>query len=165
MIAKPRTIVGASLLIQAPTGGYDVDKVINAGSNRWSLKLGLGAIWPVSPGWLFEADIGAWFFGDNDEFVGTTREQEPIGSVEFHLVRTINPSLWASLDLNYYVGGQTTVGEDVRADPQRNSRLGATVLIPFKGRHAIRTSFSTGIITDSGGDYDTFTLSYVYAWL
>ena len=162
--AEPRTIIGASILVQPPTGAYEPDKVINSGTNRWAFKLATGVIWPVRPRWLVEADVGAWFFTDNDEFLGTTRQQDPIYSAEFHLVRRVKPGFWASLDLNFYVGGQTTVGQDLRADLQRNSRFGGTVVIPFKGRHAIRTSYSTGIVTNSGGDYETFSLNYAYVW-
>ena len=162
--AEPRTIIGASILVQPPTGAYEPDKVINTGTNRWAFKLATGVIWPVRPRWLVEADVGAWFFTDNDEFLGTTRQQDPIYSAEFHLVRRVKPGFWASLDLNFYVGGQTTVGQDLRADLQRNSRFGGTVVIPFKGRHAIRTSYSTGIVTNSGGDYETFSLNYAYVW-
>ena len=162
--AEPRTIIGASILVQPPTGAYEPAKVINTGTNRWAFKLATGVIWPVRPRWLVEADVGAWFFTDNDEFLGTTRQQDPIYSAEFHLVRRVKPGFWASLDLNFYVGGQTTVGQDLRADLQRNSRFGGTVVIPFKGRHAIRTSYSTGIVTNSGGDYETFSLNYAYVW-
>ena len=42
--------------------------------------------------------------------------------------------------------------------------LGATLVFPIKGRHALRTSISTGAVTESGGDYEIFTLSYLYAW-
>ena len=34
----------------------------------------------------------------------------------------------------------------------------------WKGRHAIRTSFSTGTVTSSGGDFDMISLVYAYAW-
>jgi hypothetical protein len=30
--------------------------------------------------------------------------------------------------------------------------------------HAVRGSFSTGVTTESGGDYDMFNFSYIYAW-
>ena len=158
--SKPRPILGASILIQAPTGGYDPDKYINVGSNRWSTKLALGGIWPIRPAWLLEADLGIWFFGENDEFVGTTRQQDPIYSAEFHLVKRIRPGFWASLDLNYYSGGRTTIDNDARFDRQRNSRFGATLLVPVRGHHAIRGSASTGIATSAGGDYNTFSLAY-----
>ena len=39
---NPETIVGASLLVQAPTGEYESDKVINLGTNRWSVKPAIG---------------------------------------------------------------------------------------------------------------------------
>ncbi len=162
--AKPRTIIGASVLVQAPTGGYEPDKLINAGTNRWAVKPALGVIWPVLPTWLVEFELGVWIFGDNDNFLGTTRQQDPILSSEFHLVKRIRPGFWASLDVNYYVGGRTTVDQAHRADLQRNSRIGGTLVFPFKGRQAIRVGFSTGIVTKSGGDFESFSLSYVYAW-
>jgi len=162
--AKPRTIIGASILIQPPTGAYEPDKIINAGTNRWAAKIGLGLIWPLRPKWLLEANIGAWFFGDNDEFVGRTRQQAPITSAEFHLVKRVRPGFWASLDLNYYRGGQTTIDGDVRADQLRNSRLGGTLVVPFMGHHAIRANYNTGLATKSGGDYDTFSVNYAYFW-
>jgi hypothetical protein len=162
--AKPRTIVGASILVQAPTSGYESDKVINAGTNRWAVKPAVGVIWPMRPTWLVELELGAWFFGENDEFLGTTRAQDPILSGEFHLVKRIRPGFWASLDANLYGGGRTTVDADERADLQRNSRLGGTFLFPFKGRQAIRIAYSAGIVTKSGGDFQSVSVSYVLAW-
>lgn len=161
---NPRTIVGVSLLIQAPTGEYEADKLINLGTNRWSVKPAIGVIWPMRRTWLLEAEIGVWIFEDNDEFLGATRQQDPVVSTEVHLVKRIRPGFWASLDANFYAGGRTTVGETTRADLQRNSRIGATVVFPIKGKHAVRSSFSAGAVTRSGGDYEVFTLSYLYAW-
>jgi len=160
----PRVIVGASLLVQAPTGEYESDKVINLGTNRWSVRPAVGVIWPLHPRWLLEFEVGAWFFSDNDDFLGQTREQDTILSTEFHLIRRIRPGFWASLDANFYVGGRTNVGENTQANLQRNSRVGATLVFPIRGRHAIRGGFSTGVVTESGGDYEIYTLSYIYAW-
>lgn len=162
--ADPHTIIGASLMIQPPTGAYEPDKLINAGTNRWAAKLGAGAIWPIRPTWLFEVDLGAWFFTDNDEFLGQTREQDPIMSVEFHLVKRIRPGFWASLDANYYYGGKSTVGDLPSEDLQRNSRFGGTLVFPFQHRHAIRLAYSTGVVTESGGDYDVYSINYAYLW-
>jgi hypothetical protein len=113
---------------------------------------------------LLEVDLGVWLFGDNDEFVGTTRQQDPIYSAAFYLVKRIKPGLWASLDLNYYSGGRSTIDDEARSDWQRNSRIGATLLFPVTTRHAIRVSASTGITTRTGGDYNTFSLAYARAW-
>jgi hypothetical protein len=160
----PQTIVGASVLIQAPTGDYEADKLINIGTNRWSVKPAIGVIWPLRPTWLLEFELGAWFFGDNDDFLGESRKQDPILSTEFHLIKRIRRSFWASLDANFYVGGRTSIGENEQANLQRNSRVGATVVFPFRRGHAIRSSISTGVVTESGGDFKMFTLSYLYAW-
>jgi hypothetical protein len=164
LIAEPGPIIGVSILVQAPTGGYETDKVLNAGTNRWGIKPALGMILPFRPGWLFEFEIGAWLIGDNDEFVGMTREQEPIYSAEVHLVKNVRSGFWASLDANYYTGGESTIGGVERNDLQRNSRFGATLFFPFKRKHGFRVSYSTGLVTESGGDYEKFGLHYLYAW-
>lgn len=160
----PKTIIGASLLVQAPTGDYDGDRLINLGTNRWALKPAIGVIVPLHPTWLFEVEVGAWFFGDNDDFLGATRAQDPIVSTEAHLIKRIRPGFWASLDVNYYVGGETRIGDDFRDDLQRNSRAGFTLVFPVKRRYAIRAGFSTGIATRSGGDFEMVSLSGSYAW-
>jgi hypothetical protein len=158
--ASPRPILGASLKILAPVGDYEIDRLINVGANRWAVKAELGYMIPIIPKLLLEFELGAWFFGDNDEFLGVTRKQRPIIATEFHLVRRFKPGFWAALDLNFYRGGRSMF-DDVRAgDLQRNSRLGGTVVFPFGGRHAIKAAYSTGVVTKSGGDFETFILSY-----
>lgn len=162
--ADPRPIIGASLLVQAPTGDYDGDRLLNLGTNRWSVKPAVGMIVPLHPTWLLEVEIGAWLFTDNDDFFGETRKQDPIVSTEIHLIKRLRPGLWASLDANYYIGGETRVGNDLADDLQRNSRFGATFVVPIKGGHAIRGSFSTGLTTESGADFQMYSLSYFYVW-
>jgi hypothetical protein len=160
----PRTIIGASVIVQAPTGDYDDNRLINLGTNRWAIKPALGMIVPLHPTWLFEVELGVWLFGDNDDFLGVTREQEPIVSTEIHLIKRIRPGLWASLDANYYAGGKTRIGPEFSDDLQRNSRAGFTLVFPVQGRHAVRAGYSTGISTRSGGDFEMFSLTWAYAW-
>jgi hypothetical protein len=160
----PRTIVGASILVSAPTGGYDSDKIFNAGSNRWAIKPAIGVIYPLRPKLLLEFEAGFWLFDDNDEFLGVTRSQDPVFSAEFHVIKRIRPGFWAALDLNYYAGGRTEVDGVSRDDEQENSRIGATVLVPFKRQHAIRVAASVPLSTKIGGDFNTVTISYAYVW-
>jgi hypothetical protein len=162
--AKPETIVGASILVSAPTGDWEPDKVINAGLNRWAVKPAIGVIYPLRPKLLLEFEVGAWFIGDNDEFLGATREQDPILSTEFHVIKRIRPGFWASLDVNYYWGGRSEVGDVTRDDRLENSRVGATFVMPFKRRHALRIAASVPLNTSAGGDFDTVTVSYAYVW-
>lgn len=163
--ADPNPIMGASLMISAPTGSYDADRAINVGSNRWAIKPAIGYIHPLARRWLTEFELGVWVFGDNDDFLGMKREQNPVATGEFHLVKRVRPGFWFSLDLNYYYGGRTILDGVENADLQRNSRAGFTLTFPWKHKHAIRTSFSTGTVTSSGGDFDMFTFMYAYAWI
>jgi hypothetical protein len=158
--ANPHPILGASVKIVAPTGDYDPDKLINIGTNRWAIKGELGYMIPIEPRWLLEFELGGWIIGDNDDFLDTTREQDPVVTGEFHLVRRIRPGFWASLDLNYYTGGRSTIDGEPVADLQRNSRVGGTVVVPFRGRHAFKVGYSIGVVTESGGDFEMLILSY-----
>jgi hypothetical protein len=157
---NPHPILGASVRVLAPTGSYDPDKLINVGANRWAVKAELGSIFPLNPPWHLEFEVGAWFFGDNDRFLGAVREQRPVLSLEAHLVRRFRPGFWASLDGNFFAGGRNVIDGEPTDTLQRNSRLGLTVVFPFRRRHALKASYSTGVVTESGGNYRSFVLSY-----
>ena len=158
--ANPHTIIGASLKVVAPTGHYDSDRLINVGSNRWAVRAQLGSIIPLRPKWLLELTAGAWFFADDDDFIAGKKEQEPIYSVQTNLIKRIRPGLWASLDLTYFTGGRQTIGGNQLGDTQRNVKVGGTVVVPFRGRHAIKIGYAHGAITKYGTDFDQFLVSY-----
>jgi hypothetical protein len=162
MRAAPRPIVGVSLKLAPPTGYYRRDRFINVGSNRWAGRVQLGAILPLRPRWLLELDAGVWLFGDDDEYPGGRRAQDPIYALETHLVYRFRPGLWASLDINWYTGGRQTIGGEEREDRQRNVRLGATLAFPFRQRHALKLGYSTATRTRSGSDSDQILVSYQF---
>lgn len=157
---EPRPILGVSVKLLPPTGHYDSDRFINVGSNRWAGRLQLGAIFPLRPRWLLELDAGAWLFGDDKDYAGGRREQDPIYAFEAHLVHRFRPGLWVSFDSNFFTGGQQTIGGEEREDLQRNVRLGATVAVPFRGRHAVKFGFSTAARTRFGSDSKQLLVSY-----
>ena len=161
---NPKTIVGTSLLIHAPTGDYDSTKLFNIGTNRWGAKPAVGIIWPLHPTWLLEFEVGAWFFGENRDFLGQSRKQDPILSTEFHLIKRFRPGFWLSLDANFYVGGETRLGGAEAGNLQRNSRVGLTGVFPIRPGHALRGSISTGAITETGGDFEILGLAYIHSW-
>jgi hypothetical protein len=158
--ADPHPILGASIKVVAPTGDYDSDRLLNVGANRWAVKPELGYMLPLALKWLLELEAGVWLFGDDDDFVAGKKEQDPIYAFEVHLVRRFKPGFWASLDANYYTGGRQTIGGDRLRDVQRNGRIGATLVVPFAGRHAIKIGYATGSVTNYGTDFDQFFLSY-----
>jgi len=158
--ASPRQILGVSLKAVLPSGKYESGRLINIGAHRWALKAELGHVLPLRPRWLLELEAGVWVFGDDDAFVGGKREQDPLVAAEAHLVRRFPRGFWASLELNYYTGGRTTIAGQVRADLQRNARIGGTLLVPFRRRHALKLGFSRGVTTETGSDFNQALVTY-----
>jgi hypothetical protein len=159
-----RTIVGVSVTVAPPLGQYDETKLINLGTNRWSIKPELGLSQAVGR-WVVEAMAGVWFFTDNANFVGgRTREQDPIVATQAHLTFKFKRSMWLAADANYFTGGRTTIGGRQNLDLQRNSRIGATFSSTVGPRQAIRLSVSRGAFTTIGADFLSIGASYSYAW-
>ena len=161
---RPKTLIGASMVVKAPTGQYDPSKLINIGTNRWSFKPELGIV-RVMGRWAIDAYVGGWFYTDNTEFFGgLTREQDPILSTQCHARYLIKPGLWVAVDGNFWWGGQTTINGVESDDLQRNSRVGATVAMRIGRNHSLRIAASTGAVTRIGGDFDSIGASYGYSW-
>lgn len=162
---RPKTLLGASLIVRAPTGQYDPTRLINIGTNRWAFKPEIGVV-QVMGRWALDAYVGVWFFTENSDFFGgATREQDPISSGQVHVRYLFKRGLWAALDANYWYGGKATndgVGGD---DLQNNSRVGFTVSWQVKRSHNLRFAASRGAFTSIGGDFDSFGLSYGYTWM
>jgi hypothetical protein len=160
--AKPRPILAVGVKLVAPTGQYDDNRLINIGSNRWATRVRLGYIQPLTNFWVLELSLGTWFFRDNKEFFGGVREQESITAFDASLIRRIRPGFWVSLDGTHYSGGRTKVNGNSRPNYQRNSRLGFAVSHPIARRHLWKLSVTSDISSESGGDFDTVSLSYAY---
>lgn len=158
--AEPQPLVGASLKVIAPTGEYYSDRLVNIGANRWTTRFKLGSVHPLRPKVLLELSASAWFFGDDEDFVSGTKEQDPIYSAEANLIKRIRPGLWASLDATYYYGGRQTIDGEALRNAQSNVKLGGTLVVPFLRRHAIKVGYANGVITRYGEDFNQFFLTY-----
>lgn len=162
--AQSRPLVGASLVIIAPTGQYDSSKLINIGSNRWSFKPEIGLALPLQR-WLLETSLAAWFYTDNDAFFGgQRRHQEYIAAVQAHVSYTFRPGWWISASSTYYRGGRTTVGGIQNDDVQGNTRAGVAVSAPLTAHQSLKLMWTSGVSTRFGGDFDTWGLFWQYAW-
>ncbi len=162
---RPRTLIGASVVVKGPTGEYDPSKLINIGANRWAVKPEIGFV-QVMGHWVIDAYVGGWFFSDNDNFAGgMLREQNPIFSSQIHLRYLIKRGLWAAIDGNFWRGGQTTLDGALSEDLQRNSRIGLTVSTNLGHGHNLRIAASRGAITRIGGDFTSIGASYGYSWM
>jgi hypothetical protein len=157
-------IIGASLQVSAPLGQYDADKLVNIGTNRWFFRPELGISKAFGPLTL-ELAADVTLYTENHDFLGgQTREQDPIYSVQGHLIYLLRSGIWVAINGNYYTGGRTTVDGVRGNDLQQNSRVGATVALPVNRYHSIKLYASTGVSTRTGTDLDTIGVAWQYRW-
>jgi len=157
-------IIGASLTAWAPVGQYDETKLINFGTHRWSLKPEIGASQALGP-WIVELIGAAQFYQDNDEFLtNSTREQEPVYSVQGGGIRSFGSGAWLALFATYYSGGRTTVDGVRSRDFKENSRIGVTLSLPINRNNSIRVYANTGVSTRTGSDFDALGVAWQYRW-
>jgi hypothetical protein len=160
---RQRTTIGASIVVQAPLGQYDPNKLINIGSNRWAGKPELGISRRIGR-WYLDFYGGVWIFSKNSDFRGAVRTQNPIASGQFHLSYNIRPRMWAAFDANFYSGGRTAVNGIPSTTLQRNSRVGGTFAFPLDRHSSFKISASTGAVTTIGAAFTTIAIAYQRLW-
>jgi hypothetical protein len=161
---QQKTIVGGSLLVVTPTSDYNSDKLLNLGSNRWSIRPELGVSRAFGK-WSVELIASAWLFGDNDNFFGgNTLEQDPLYVAKTHIIYSLRPGFWFGLSLGLGRGGQTSVAGESRATEQENFRYGVHMAYPISEHHGINGSFATAKNQGAGTEFNVFALGYKYAW-
>ena len=160
---RQKTNLGASIVVVAPTGQYDPNKLINIGSNRWAFKPEMGLSRSVGR-WVLDVYGGTWLFTANKNFQRQVRKQSPIGTAQFHASYNLRPRFWVAFNTNFFTGGRTTVNGVRRLDFQRNSRVGGTVSIPLDRRQSVKFAFSTGAFTTIGADFRSVAVAYQYLW-
>jgi hypothetical protein len=163
--APPRTIVGTSLTVAAPSGQYDHTKLINLGTHRWAFKPEVGISVPKGPRDV-DAYAGVWLFTANDDFYpgGLTRTQDPVVALQGHVSYTFKPRLWLAVDGTWYSGGTAQVEGNEPIGSVSNSRLGATLSVPIGQRQSIKVSYSAGVVVRTGTDFRTLAVGWQWLW-
>ena len=104
---KQDLIIGASLQVSPPWGQYDADRIVNISSTDGPSSRRSGISKAVGP-WTLEVQAAATFFSDNDDFFGgTTRSQEPLYSLQGHVIHGFASGKWLSVDATYFRGGRS----------------------------------------------------------
>jgi hypothetical protein len=161
---KQNFVAGASLQVFLPLGQYDPLRLVNLGTNRFTIKPELGVSKTLG-NFQIELTGGVAFYTTNDDFYGgKTRSQAPIGSIQGHVNYNFKKGIWVAMDGTYYWGGHTTVDGMEGQDLQKNTRLGLTVAIPLGIHQSIKISLSTGVSTRTGSDYDVAGIIWQYRW-
>jgi hypothetical protein len=161
---RQRTIAGASLQVVVPLGQYDSERLINLGANRWAFRPEI-AVGQALRRWNFELAGGAWLFTGNGEFFGgSSRTQEPIYFVKGNVIYSLRRGLWLSLSVGHAEGGETKVDGVTRNDLQSNNRVAATLALPAGRATALKLTYTNGLSTRLGADFDSFGASVQYTW-
>jgi Putative MetA-pathway of phenol degradation len=158
-------IVGVSVQVTAPLGQYDSSKLLNVGTNRWSFKPELG----VSKAWgpvILELIPAVTFFTTNDDFFGgKSLQQDPIYSVQGHVIYQFFPAFWTAFDATYYTGGQTTIDGEKSPGPRpANVRLGLTAALSVTRHQSIKLYGSTGVYNRTDNDFWAVGIAWQYRW-
>lgn len=161
---KQDLIVGASLQVAPPWGQYDDDRLVNIGSHRWSFKPEIGVSKAIGP-WTFEVQAAATYFTDNDAFYGgTTRAQDPLYSLQGHVIHGFASGTWLSVDVTYFNGGRTRIDGVLNSDLQQNWRVGATLALPIDRWNSLKFSASSGVSARTGNNFDAFGVAWQHRW-
>lgn len=164
-VYKPRTVVGASITVIAPTGQYDPARLINLSSHRWSFKPEIGISKPVGR-WTLEVAGGAWLFTANHDFFGgALREQKSLLSIQGDAIYTLRRRMWISGNATFYTGGSSIVNRVLNKDRQKNSRVGATFSLPFNQHQSLKIAWAKGVTTRIGGSLNSIVIGWQYTWL
>ncbi|MGR9086990.1 MAG: transporter [Gammaproteobacteria bacterium] len=158
------TIIGASLAVSPPAGQYDPQKLVNIGTNRWTIKpeIGLSKAWgPL----IAEFAAGVLVFTDNDQpFMANTQEQAPLYNFQGHLIYSFGSGIWGAIDANYYAGGRITRDDKLLDNLQQNWRVGATLSFPINRQNSIKISGNSVVQSRTDSFFDTIGITWQYRW-
>jgi hypothetical protein len=159
------TIVGVALEVFAPFGEYQEDKLINLGRNQWVFRPQIGVVHDWNK-WAAEITGSAWLYSDNDDFDGDkTREQDPLFSLQGHLIHTFRPGLWASISGAYGGGAKSTIDGIGSSDRIGKYLLAVSFGFPINNRQGIKIAYVIGeSVEDTGNDFDQFIVAYAVMW-
>lgn len=142
----------------------DGTRLVNLGANRWSFKPELGISKALGP-WTLEAIAAVTLFTDNSDFCGgNDRSQDPLYSLEGHVIYGTSSGIWGSLDATYFTGGRTTLNGERGNDLQQNWRLGGTLAFPVDRHNSIKLYGSSGVSARTGNDYDLVGIAWQHRW-
>lgn len=159
------TIVGAGMVVVLPTGYYLKDKLLNLGSNRFTIRPQLGVVHNRGP-WAFELTGSVWFFTDNESFFsGNTLEQDPLFSLQGHVVYTIRPGLWIASGAAFGTGGRSTLNGTELDDNRNNFLWGTSLGFSVSPQLGFQLTYiNSKTLERAGSESDTFLFGATLMW-
>jgi hypothetical protein len=155
------TVVGAAVSVTAPFGEYLEDKLLNLGQNRYVIRPQIGVLHTRGK-WSYELIGSTYFYTANDDFFGGNKlEQDPVHSLQAHVIRVFKPGVWASLSAAYGWRGETS-NNGVASNNDKNDVLAALSMgLPVNRSQNIKLAYvrsRTNRLT--GADLDTLLIAW-----
>jgi len=161
---KQDLVAGASLMVSPPLGQYDPSRLVNLGTNVWTIRPDIGISKAAGP-LTFELGLAASFFTINHDFFGgKTRQQDPVYSTRGNLIYTFRNGVWMSLNGTYYSGGRSKVNGVENDDFISSKRVGVSFSFPIDRHQSVKLHGSRGISVRTGTDFDILGLAWQYRW-
>ena len=159
------TIVGMALVVQLPTGEYKDDKLINLGTNRYTFRPQLGVVHNRGK-WSMELTGAVYIYTDNHDFYnGNKLENDPLYTLQTHLVYTFRPGLWAAAGAGYGYGGESTVNGEEKNDRKENLGWAFSFGYPITPQLGVKVAY-LGIRNQEsiGQDSDSIGVAFAVFW-
>ncbi len=160
-----QTIVGVGISVQVPLGEYFDDKLINLGTNRFTIRPQLGVVHERG-NWKLEFTGSTWIYTDNDDFFGDNKlANEPFYTIQGHAQYHLLPTLWAAAGLAYGNGARSTVSGDRKDDRKENLVYSASVGYSLTRTLGIKVGYlGTSGLARTGIDFDSVIVSATFFW-
>jgi hypothetical protein len=130
---RPQVSSGLLARVFFPTGAYNRDQPVNFGSNRYAFQIGLPTGLVFGQSYLsptlttLELQPTVTVYSANAQPYGAERvTKAPLFTLESHLTHNFTPAVWASLDMLYRDGGETTTDGRPDHNPTRGWSAGLT---------------------------------------
>jgi hypothetical protein len=163
----PRTTLGVSVAVTAPTGSYDSARLLNLGADRWSFKPEIGLSHPFGPDhkWVLDVNGNVYWYTDNTSYRGRELlRQEPLVGLEGHISYAFSDRVWTSFDARYS-GRAATVIDGVNQDnPQRNVVVGSETNISLRASSSLMVGFAKAVAHRNGPSVAGVSVKFNYTW-
>ena len=162
---KSHTVVGAAVAVFLPLGEYKEEKLINLGGNRFTFRPQIGVV-HTRGSWAYELSGSAFLFEENDQFFPDNKlNQDPLYTLQAHIIKAIKPGMWVSLSAGYGWNGTNEINGAGSGDKKGNFLWALSLGLPINRQQSLKLSyinFNTQKVT--GVEIGTYLLAWSYAW-
>jgi hypothetical protein len=162
--AQPRsdTVVGAGVMIRPPLGEYYGDRLINLGTNRWTVRPQFGVTHSRNA-WTYELTGSVFLYSDNDDLDGRTLEWDPLWAIQGHLIRSLGKGRWVSLSSAWGAGADVRIDGVDRPQSTENWLISLAYGMPLTPRHSMKLAWVRGQTQrKEGSDFDALTFGFTW---